>query len=119
MAARLNPRNSELARQKIKVSQLINALQKHALTGRKMANSRVRAACYLISQAIGNPPQHVELEAPPEETYVPEAELTDEELRARLAAIDARRKANGHSNGHDKPGKNGSANGSSNGSKHK
>jgi hypothetical protein len=59
VAARLNARHQAMVREKIKASQLINRLQDHVLRGSKMANSQVRAACYLVSQAIGNPPQDV------------------------------------------------------------
>jgi hypothetical protein len=59
MAARLNKRHQESAREKIKVSQLINRLENHVLNNVEMTNSQVRAASYLITQAIGNPPQEV------------------------------------------------------------
>lgn len=57
MAERLNKRHQESTRKKIQVSQLINRLENHVLKAAKMETSQVRAACYLISQAIGNPPQ--------------------------------------------------------------
>jgi hypothetical protein len=59
VAARLNAKHQTSVREKIKASQLINRLQDHALGKVDMGNSHVRAACYLISQAIGNPPQEL------------------------------------------------------------
>lgn len=52
MAARLNPRHQEMVRQKIKASQLVNALQDHVLEGREMSPTAVQAALGLLKKVI-------------------------------------------------------------------
>jgi hypothetical protein len=55
MAARLNPRHSDMVRTKIKCSQLINLLQKHALDGEEIADSRRDSAKFLIGMSLAKP----------------------------------------------------------------
>lgn len=62
MAKRLNNRHQSMVREKIKASQLINRLQDHVLGEVELSNSQVRAATYLVNQAIGAPPQKLEHE---------------------------------------------------------
>lgn len=57
MAAKLNRLSSARAREKIRVSMLIKRLSDHADGKVEMSNSQVRAATYLIDQAIGRAPQ--------------------------------------------------------------
>lgn len=52
MAARLNPSHDARTRDKIKTSQLINRLTKHALGEVEMKNSQVRAAEVLLRKTI-------------------------------------------------------------------
>ena len=52
MAARLNPRHQEMVREKIKGSQLVNALQDHVLKGKELAPSAVAAALGLLRKII-------------------------------------------------------------------
>jgi len=52
MAVRLNPRHQLMVRQKIRASQLINALQDHVLNNREMAPSAVTAALGLLKKVI-------------------------------------------------------------------
>lgn len=59
MAARLNPRNSELARQKIQTTQLLKRLQDEALGKISLTNGQRDSAQFLINKALGNPPQTV------------------------------------------------------------
>jgi hypothetical protein len=84
-----------MVREKIKASQLINRLQDHVLKGVKMANSQVRAASYLISQAIGNPPQDVTGSLEVDQKHRTMHEYTTEELRAIVARSELRRKSRG------------------------
>lgn len=52
MAARLNPRHQEMVREKIKSSQLVNALENHVLKGKKMEPSQVTAALGLLKKCV-------------------------------------------------------------------
>ena len=52
MAARLNPRNDDEARAKIQTTQLINLLMDHALNGRKVKVSQLRAAETLLRKTL-------------------------------------------------------------------
>jgi hypothetical protein len=62
MAARLNPKNQLSVREKIQATQLVNLLQNEALgTGAELSAGRRESAKYLISQAIGMPPQMSEV----------------------------------------------------------
>ena len=60
MAARIRRRHQEDVRRKIQASQLVNYLQKHALTniGSENANTRVRAAATLLNKVIPDVSQH-------------------------------------------------------------
>ena len=80
MAARLNRRHQSSVREKIRTSQLINRLQDHMLGKLELSMSQVRAATYLIDQAIGTATHQIEhsgaigqYEAIPVETrdYIP------------------------------------------------
>ena len=57
MAARLNPKNAEAARQKIQVTQLINRLQNHGLGEIEMTATQIDAAKFLINKRMPNPPE--------------------------------------------------------------
>ena len=57
MAARLNPRHQLMVREKIKASQIANLLQKEALGLKTLKPGQRDSAKYLLSQAIGLPPQ--------------------------------------------------------------
>ena len=61
MATRLNKRHSETCRQRIKTSQLINRLQKHALgkLTKEMTDSQRDAAKFLVSQSMSKPAQTI------------------------------------------------------------
>lgn len=52
MAARLNPRHQEMVRDKIRATQLINALENHVLKRKKMAPSAVTAALGLLKKCV-------------------------------------------------------------------
>jgi len=62
MAARLNPRNSELARQKIQVTQLLKRLQDEALGKIQMKDGQRDAAKFLVNKALGNPPTSIAID---------------------------------------------------------
>jgi len=57
MAVRLNPRNAESVRQRIKVGQLVDRVQKHALGETQMSKSELNAARFLINKRMPNPPE--------------------------------------------------------------
>ncbi len=57
---RLNSRNAESVRDKIKVIKLIKRLQDHAFGEVEMTKTQVHAACFLINKITPNPPQQVE-----------------------------------------------------------
>lgn len=71
MAARLNPRHQDMVREKIKASQIINALQNHVFGKKKMEASQVTAGLGLLKKCVpdisniehtgadGEPIQHV------------------------------------------------------------
>lgn len=52
MAARLNPRHQQMVREKIRASQLVNALEKHVLGKKKMAATQVTAALGLLKKCV-------------------------------------------------------------------
>lgn len=52
MAARLNPRHQDMVREKIRASQLVNALEEHVLGKRKMASTQVTAALGLLKKCV-------------------------------------------------------------------
>ena len=52
MAARLNPHHSDLVRQKIQASVLIDRLTKHANGDIEMTSSQVRAAEVLLDRSV-------------------------------------------------------------------
>jgi hypothetical protein len=64
MAARLNPRHTEMVREKIRVSQLITRLQNHALgrKGVKMNDSQIKAAGIVLNKAMADPPRPIVVE---------------------------------------------------------
>ena len=78
MATRLNKRHSDSCRTRIKTSQLINRLQKHALGKLKIAmtDSQRDAAKFLISQTMAKPAQTIIQDI----TTRTAVELTDEQL---------------------------------------
>lgn len=52
MAARLNPRHQQSVRDKIRSSQLINALENHVLKGKPLESSQVTAALGLLKKCV-------------------------------------------------------------------
>ena len=52
MAARLNPRHSDMVRQKIQASALIDRLTKHANGEGEMSSTQVRAAEILLDRSV-------------------------------------------------------------------
>jgi hypothetical protein len=52
MAARLNPRNTEIVLAKLKAEQLLEKLQNHALNGDEMEKSQVTAATWLLGRIL-------------------------------------------------------------------
>lgn len=52
MPARLNPRHSDMVRQKIQASILIDRLTKHAHGEIEMTNSQIKAAEILLDRAV-------------------------------------------------------------------
>lgn len=61
MAARLNPRHSEMVRAKIQASQLVNRLTAHALGDADMSATQVQAAKILLDKTLSNAPTITEL----------------------------------------------------------
>lgn len=57
MATRKDGIHSERVRQRIKVSQLVNRLQKNALGEVLMTDSAVRSATFLINKVMADPPE--------------------------------------------------------------
>lgn len=57
MAARLNPRHSEMVRAKIRTSQLINRLQDEALGKIELSDGERESAKFLINKSLANPPE--------------------------------------------------------------
>jgi hypothetical protein len=64
MAARLNPRHSEMVRAKIQASQLINCLTNHALGETEMSAPQVQAAKILLDKTLSNAPTITEVSGP-------------------------------------------------------
>lgn len=64
MAARLNPRHSEMVRAKIQASQLVNRLTAHALGENEMTATQVQAAKILLDKTLSNAPQQTEISGP-------------------------------------------------------
>lgn len=56
MAARLNPRHTEMVRNKIKASQLINRLQNHAFGEVELTPAQVQSCKILLDKVISNAP---------------------------------------------------------------
>lgn len=52
MAVRLNPRHSEMVREKIRASQLVNRLEDHALGDAEMSSTQVQAALGLLKKVV-------------------------------------------------------------------
>lgn len=52
MAARLRPRHQDEIREKIRASQLVNALENHVLGKRKMKPTQVTAALGLLKKCV-------------------------------------------------------------------
>lgn len=52
MAARLNPRHTEMVRQKIQAGVLIDRLQKHAQGKVEMTSSQIKAAEILLDRSV-------------------------------------------------------------------
>jgi hypothetical protein len=59
MAARNKAWTPAKVRERIQVSMLINRLHDHAFGKCEMTATQVKSACYLVSQAIGNPPSEI------------------------------------------------------------
>lgn len=60
MAARLNPRHSDLVLKRIRTSQLVNRLQDNAMGKIVLTPEQVRSACFLIERTLAkaeNPKQ--------------------------------------------------------------
>lgn len=64
MAARLNPRHSEMVRAKIQASQLVNRLTEHALGEAEMSATQVQAAKILLDKTLSNAPTVTTLSGP-------------------------------------------------------
>lgn len=64
MAARLNPRHSEMVRAKIQVSQLVNRLTDHAFGRAEMTKTQVAAAKILLDKSLSNAPTITEVSGP-------------------------------------------------------
>lgn len=64
MAARLNPRHSDMVRSKIQASQLVNRLTDHALGEIEMSATQVQAAKILLDKVLSNAPVLNELSGP-------------------------------------------------------
>lgn len=86
MAARLNPRNQQSVREKIRASQLINRLQNHVDGKVEMGQTQVRAAEVLLRKCLPDLSAiDATLSGPnggPIQTRVDVANLTDDQLRA-------------------------------------
>ena len=54
------PWTPQVVRDRIKAALIQKHLQEHALGQREMSVSQIKAATYLLSQAIGAPPQAIE-----------------------------------------------------------
>ena len=52
MAARLNRRHQSMVREKIRASQLVNALENHVLGRKKMSATQVSAALGLLKKCV-------------------------------------------------------------------
>lgn len=70
MAARLNPRNSELARQKIQTTQLLKRLSDDAFGLIELTDGQRDSAKFLINKSLGNPPQTVAIDPDANEVKV-------------------------------------------------
>jgi hypothetical protein len=64
MAARLNPRHSDMVRSKIQASQLVNRLTDHVLGEVEMSSTQVQAAKILLDKILSNAPQQTEISGP-------------------------------------------------------
>jgi hypothetical protein len=54
MAARLNPRHQDSVREKIRATQIINALQNHVFGKKKMEPSQVTAGLGLLKKCVAD-----------------------------------------------------------------
>ncbi len=52
MAARIRARHQDEIREKIRASQLVNILEKHAIDGEEMTPSRITAALGLLKKCV-------------------------------------------------------------------
>jgi hypothetical protein len=77
MAARLNPRHSDMVRSKIQASQLVNRLTDHALGNVEMTATQVQAAKILLDKTLSNAPQQTEISGPDGAPLVTEIRLVD------------------------------------------
>lgn len=76
MAARLNRRHQTMVREKIRATQLVNALEKHVLGRKKMAATQVTAALGLLKKCV---PDLATMEHTGEVTHQHVARLPDVE----------------------------------------
>ena len=60
MAARLNPRHSDMVRSKIRTTQLLKRLDAHVHGTVDLTPSQVQAATFLVSMSLSKPVQQVE-----------------------------------------------------------
>lgn len=62
MAARLNKRHQDSVREKIKIGNIIDRLEKHVAGEIEMTPSQVASARILLDKTISNAPQEAKLE---------------------------------------------------------
>ena len=82
MAARLKPRHQDDIRAKIKISNIIDRLEKHVDGLIELSNTQVASARILLDKTMSNAPQITELSGPdggPQEHVVTRPQLTPEE----------------------------------------
>lgn len=84
MAARLNPRHSDMVRAKIQATQLINVLQNHALNvdGEELSASRLKAIEILLRKSVPDL-QSIQLSGDEENPLIQKIEL--EIVKAKAA----------------------------------
>jgi len=82
MAARLNPRHSDMVRAKIRTSQLINRLQDEALGKIELSDGERESAKFLINKSLANPPEQKDVNLNAQVTV----EIVDPTRRANTAA---------------------------------
>ena len=71
MAARLNRHHSDMVPDKIKASQFVNRLKKHASGDVEMNRAQVESAKFLLNKIIPNPPQEKRVEHQGEDLHRP------------------------------------------------